>query len=340
MNAKNSFLSGCVLEIGLCEPCPELDEILDNSSCHRIKTDSPREALTYLRQNPNIDLVLIVPTGSLRSYTELCRNIKYGLASSYVSVIFVLTPDFEGERARIFEAGAMDCIQMPAPRSEIILRLLNAMQVKRATETLEDANTVIIALANAIEGKDPYTCGHVERVATYSVEIGKRAGIADQDLAALRTGAMVHDIGKVVVPEHILNKPGRLNEIELEIMKRHPITGHDILKPLHTFSNVLPIVRWHHEKPNGTGYPDGLAGDNLPILPRIVAVADCFDAIITDRPYRPALPFETCLDILREEADKGGLDARMVKILLEILDEGGSQLAAMLPSNAEQPVNV
>ena len=142
------------------------------------------------------------------------------------------------------------------------------------------------------------------------------------------------------VQNYLKEAASRADKVEMEIMKRHPVIGHDILKPLRTFHDVLPIVRWHHEKPNGTGYPDGLDDDTLPLLPRIVAVADCFDAIITDRPYRSALPFETSLDILREEADKGSLDAQMVKLLLEILDEGGSHLAAMLPSLSAQPQSV
>ncbi|HEX2973920.1 MAG TPA: HD domain-containing phosphohydrolase, partial [Tepidisphaeraceae bacterium] len=133
---------------------------------------------------------------------------------------------------------------------------------------------------------------------------------------------VVHDIGKVGIPDHILNKPGKLTDEEFAIMQRHPAIGYDILKPMRTFHAVLPIVRWHHEKPNGKGYPDGLKGDELPLLARITAVADCFDALSTDRPYRPALPLAKCRAILQESGEKGDLDMELVRVLFAILDEG------------------
>ena len=132
---------------------------------------------------------------------------------------------------------------------------------------------------------------------------------------------MVHDIGKVAVPDHILNKPGKLTDEEMQIVRRHPVVGHDILRSLRTFRDVVPIVRWHHERPNGRGYPDGLKGDELPLLPRIVAVSDWFDAMSTDRPYRPALPVVDCKDIMARSAECGDLDAPLVGIFVGILEE-------------------
>jgi putative two-component system response regulator len=244
----------------------------------------------------------------------------------------VLPAEAAARRAVVFEAGADDCIQLPASAREIAVRLLNAARVKRTTDSLEDATTTITALANAIEGKDAYTRGHVERVATYAVEIGKRAGVDPDGLTILNTGALVHDVGKVAVPDHILNKPGRLTDEEMEIMKRHPLVGYDILKPLRTFQSVLPIVRWHHERPNGTGYPDGLSGDDFPLFARIMAVADVFDAISSDRPYRKRLPLAKCRDILAHAAENGELDPELVRILSEILHEGEVVLPGGSPS--------
>lgn len=196
------------------------------------------------------------------------------------------------------------------------------MRLKQATDLLEDASAVVLALANAVEGKDAYTCGHVERVGTYSVQIGKRMGLSEDDLSALRTGGAVHDIGKIGIPDQILNKPGKLTEEETQVMQRHPMIGYDILKPLRTFQAVLPIVRWHHEKPNGGGYPDGLKGEEIPLLARIAAAADVFDALATDRPYRAAFPIAKCVEILREFVGKGELDEGVVGVLVGILEEG------------------
>jgi putative two-component system response regulator len=236
----------------------------------------------------------------------------------------MLSPQKEIYRAEVFGAGADDCIQLPVSPNEILLRLSNALRVKRATDSLEEAASVITSLANAVEGRDAYTRGHVERVSAYSVELGRRVGCSPDDLSTLRMGGIVHDIGKVAVPDHILNKPGKLSDEEMAIIKRHPLVGFDILRPLRTFQAIRPIVRWHHERPNGTGYPDGLRGDDLPLLPRIVAVADFFDAISTDRSYRPAVSPEKCRETASSAADKEELDPLLVAALLEMLSESGA----------------
>ena len=311
------------------QPCPDrsaLDAILERGASLCTRVTSHVEALRCLRSGAAIDLVIVVPGASLPTYLSLCRSIKFDVRSAFVPVIFALAPQDAERCADALEAGVDDCFKLSAPPKEIALRLLRAVRARRATDSLEDANVVITALANAIEGRDTYTCGHVERVATYSMEIGKRVGLDAEAVSTLRRGGIVHDIGKVGVPDHILNKPGKLTEEETEIVRRHPVIGHDILRPLHTFGAVLPIVRWHHEQPNGNGYPDGLKGDQLPLLPRIVAVADCFDAIITDRSYRPAMPASECKDVLLSRAENGDLDAKLVDTLLTILDQGTASL--------------
>ena len=301
-------LSGHVVQVGPREAARAIDAVLESQGWSCVRADSPTAVLRLLRCEPEIGIVLVTPGGSVNDYTELCRSIKFDARTALVSVIFVLSDEAAGQRAMVFEAGADDCIQLPAPSNEIAARLRNAARVKSTTDSLEDATATITALANAIEGKDAYTRGHVERVATYALEIGKRAELDPHDLATLKTGALVHDVGKVAVPDHILNKPGRLTDDEMDIMKRHPLVGYDILRPLRTFRRVLPIVRWHHEKPNGTGYPDGLSGGDFPLLPRIMAVADVFDAISSDRPYRKTLPLPECREILTRAGEEGDLD--------------------------------
>lgn len=310
--------AGRVLLVGAGPASDELAALLTPPNWISQRSESTAGVLLQLRLEPQIDIVLLVPDGDVRPYAELCRQIKFDTRTAFISVIVALSEQCAAQRADIFVAGADDCLQLPASPAEIVLRLSNLCRIKRATDSLEDATAVITSLANAIEGRDFYTRGHVERVADYAVELGRRVGVNEADLAVLHIGGVVHDIGKVAVPDHILNKPGSLTPEEWELVRRHPLVGYDILQPLRTFRSVLPLVRWHHERPNGTGYPDGLRGDELPLLPRIVAVADILDALSTARSYRPAFPPDKCREILTVGAEKGDLDADLVALLLEI----------------------
>src|SRR6202012_2110684 len=162
----------------------------------------------------------------------------------------------------------------------------------------------IEALALAIEAKDQTTHDHLRRVRIYAMEIGKELGLSENELEALRAAALLHDIGKLAVPEHIISKPGRLTPEEFEKMKIHPIVGAEILERVQFPYPVVPIVRAHHEKWDGTGYPHGISGENIPIGARILAVVDCLDALATDRQYRRALPLDQAMDIVISESGK------------------------------------
>ncbi|MBN1341994.1 MAG: HD domain-containing protein [Phycisphaerae bacterium] len=320
--------SGHLLLVGPEDPLRRLETVLADQPWRQFVARAPEEAMLTLRMEPTIDLVIIRPGSQLKSSIDLCRYINLEPSTSFVSVVFIRDEASSEDRTAIFQAGADDCIQLPATQEEIIARLQHAITIKRTTDSLEDAAVVITSLANAIEGRDAYTCGHTQRVGTYCLEIAEAFEFGSDDLQALRMGAVVHDIGKVRIPDQILNKPGRLTDEEMEIIKEHPLIGYDILQPLRTFRKILPIVRWHHERPNGTGYPDGIGGDDLPLLPRIVAVADFFDAISTDRPYRKAMPLSQCAEIMRHAASDGHLDANIVELLLQIIGHGNTDAAA------------
>lgn len=331
--------AGRILLVGAGPASNDLAGLLGPPDWICQRSESTAGILLQLRLEPQIDIVLLVPDADIRPYTELCRQIKFDTRTAFISVIVASPAECAVQRADVFAAGADDCLQLPASPAEIVLRLSNLCRVKRATDSLEDATAVITSLANAIEGRDFYTRGHVERVADYAVELGRRVGVPDTDLPVLHIGGIVHDIGKVAVPDHILNKPGSLTPEEWELVRRHPLVGYDILQPLRTFRSVLPLVRWHHERPNGTGYPDGLSGQELPLLTRIVAVADVLDALSTARSYRPAFSAEKCRQILITGADKGDLDADLVTALLEIWgDTAVGRVAAVATSGfAPQP---
>jgi putative two-component system response regulator len=182
------------------------------------------------------------------------------------------------------------------------------LSLKAYTDELERAESVLFALARSIEGKDPYTEGHCERLADYSVRLGEHIRLPEEQVTALRRAGIVHDIGKVAVPDAILLKPGKLTPEEWKIMREHPVAGERICAPLKTFRLVLPIIRHHHEKLDGTGYPDGLKGEQIPLTVRVLQIVDVYDALTTERPYRHALSRAEALATMEDEVKKGWWD--------------------------------
>lgn len=206
--------------------------------------------------------------------------------------------------------------------SEQLTNQLRELEIKhyrleKVTESLDDSESIIIAIANAVEAKDSVTSGHVGRVSFWARKIGERLELTAQEQEILRKGSILHDIGKIGVPDIILNKPGALTPEEFEVMKTHTVVGEKIIKSLKSFENIRSIVRHHHEKLNGTGYPDGLKGLEIDICTRIVAIVDIYDALIMDRPYRKAMSKEQAFSILEADAQKGLIDKQIVALLKE-----------------------
>ncbi|MGS0763902.1 HD-GYP domain-containing protein [Syntrophomonas curvata] len=179
-----------------------------------------------------------------------------------------------------------------------------------AVENIED---VVISLARAIDAKDRYTEGHTERVSQYALFLGERMGMNEKQLKNLRIGALIHDIGKIGIDQNVLNKTSPLTPGERQQIESHPILGADICHPLNSLHDAMLIIRNHHEKMDGSGYPDGLKGDEIPLEVRIVTIVDIFDALTTDRSYRSALSINEALSIIRQEADEGKLDPVLVR---------------------------
>ncbi|MDD3437139.1 MAG: HD domain-containing protein [Candidatus Gastranaerophilales bacterium] len=199
-------------------------------------------------------------------------------------------------------------------------------RLEKLTESLEDSNSVIITIANAVEAKDMETNGHVNRVAYLSQKIGEKLELSHGEIDILMKGAILHDIGKIGIPDIILNKPGPLTAEEFEIMKTHTIIGENIIKSLKSFEGIRGIIRHHHEKLDGSGYPDGLNNGQIDIYTRIVAIVDIYDALTSDRPYRKcAMSQEQAFTILKNDVKKGLLDKTIVEILeKEILENPNS----------------
>jgi len=206
-------------------------------------------------------------------------------------------------------------VRWPPRAEELRARVRSVLRSRAASERLEDANQVIFALANAVEAKDAYTEGHTERVGALADEVGRLAGLDDDTREALRQGGVLHDIGKIGIPNEIINKAGILTPKERVVMNKHPLIGERICEPLKTLRHLLPIIRWHHEKLDGTGYPDGLKGSLFPVPAQILQLADIYDAITTDRPYHRARTRVNAVEFLHGEANKGWRDHQLVILI-------------------------
>ena len=169
-----------------------------------------------------------------------------------------------------------------------------------------------MSLARSIEAKDPYMDGHGDRLSQYAVSMGEALRLGSSHIRSLRIAGVLHDIGKVAIPDEILMKPGPLNASERAVVEQHPLIGEQICAPLKSFSAVLPVIRHHHERFDGTGYPDRLAGESIPLTARIVQVVDIYDALTTDRPYRQAMTKRDAFRVMRLEAARGWLDTNLL----------------------------
>jgi len=276
------------------------------------------QAEQKIRQHhPDLILLDVVMPG--KSGYELCRELKDDAATRLIPVVMITGLTDREDKVRGIEAGADDFLNKPIFPEELFARVKSLLKLKEFTDELENAEAVLCTLGLSVEARDPYTEGHCERLARYAGDLGRRMSLDEASVVALRRGGYLHDLGKIIVPDEILKKGANLSPEEWEIMKRHPITGENICKPLKSLRLVLPIIRHHHEHWNGTGYPDGLAGRQIPILSRILQVVDVYDALRTERPYKPALTHELAAKTMREEARAGLWDGDMVDEFFKML---------------------
>jgi putative two-component system response regulator len=259
------------------------------------------------------DLVLLdVQMPGMDGY-EVCRRIKANPNLRLVPVVMITSLDRTSDRVRALESGADDYMSKPVERVELVARVRSALRLKAVYDSLDRAEQVIFALAAAVEAKDPFTEAHTQRVAESARRIGARMGLSDGELDALYRGGLIHDIGKIGVPDSILLKKGRLDATEVVQMRAHPVIGESIVSPLRSAAELLPIIRHHHERFDGGGYPDGLRGHEIPRMAGIVAVCDAYDALVNDRPYRARRSVDEAIDILMSGAgtqwDRGVVEA-------------------------------
>ena len=279
------------------------------------------EALELVRRD-HPDLVLMDVVMPTLDGFETCRRLKSDPSTRLVPVVLVTALQSSGDRVKGLEVGADDFLSRPVNTAELTARVRSLLRIKRFTDELDTAESVILSLALTIEARDGSTEGHCQRLARYSVTVGRELGLSDEDLQALAKGGYLHDVGKVGIPDAILLKAGPLTPDETLVMQQHPVIGDRLCGELRSLRRVRQIVRAHHERLDGSGYPDGLSGDTIPFLAQVMAVVDVFDALISVRPYKPALTLEHACAALEAEAQRGWRNHAIVAVVLNLARHG------------------
>ena len=309
--------------------------LLRNEGYRALEAANGREALDAVWQK-RPDLILLDLMMPELNGLEVCRTLKSRESTRLIPVVMITAVYNQEEKLKVIDAGADDFINKPINLAELRARVRSLLRVKHMNDLLDCADRVISSLANAIEAKDKYTEGHNGRVSRFAVALSRAYGLTAKEQEIVKMAGILHDIGKIGVPDSVLNKPGPLEKDELEKILAHPREGEKILKPLRSLSAVRDVVLYHHERYDGRGYPEGLKGEEIPIYARIVAVVDSYDAMTTTRPYRQALSRAQAIKELEEKAGQMW-DPELVRLFVELLRQD-KVLALSCPVEPEEAV--
>lgn len=275
------------------------------------------EAMTELERH-KIDLIILDLMLPEVSGADFCRWLKNNRKTQLIPVMIMTNLHGAEHEISGIGAGADEFLLKPLSPTLVRLRIQSLLMQKSAIDSLEEAETILFALAQAVEQRDKQTGDHCQRLATYSTALGMALGLTRPELVALYRGGYLHDIGKVAVPDAILFKRGKLTDDEWQVMRSHTTKGEEICRPMKSLALVLPIIRNHHERWDGSGYPDGLAGEQIPLLARILQVADVYDALTSERSYKKAFTHDDAVSILKSEAAKGWRDPALVALFEDL----------------------
>jgi putative two-component system response regulator len=284
------------------------------------------EAMSLVARE-KVDLIILDLMMPGMSGPEFCRTLKADRKTQLIPILMLTSVQgVENEVAGI-ASGADEFLIKPLHPTVVRTRVRAMLRNKAAIDSLEEAESILFALAQAVEHRDKYTAGHCQRLAWYGVSLGMTLGLPRPQLLALHRGGFLHDIGKIAVPDAILHKKGRLTEEEWVVMRSHPIKGEEICRPMKSLAGVLPVIRSHHERWDGGGYPDGLRAREIPLSARVLQIADIYDALTTVRPYKDAFTPESAFGVLDEEVSRGWRDPELVAAFKQLRgkDGGGSQ---------------
>lgn len=295
-------------------------QLLASRGYNVITAGDADEAMQIVREDgPDLILLDVIMPG--KSGYELCRELKDDPTTRLIPVVMVTGLSDRNDRVRGIEAGADDFLSKPLYPEELFARVRSLLRLKEFTDEMENAEAVVFSLALGVEARDPFLGDHCERLARYATELGRHLHLDEDSIQALRRGGYVHDLGKVSIPDEILKKHTQLTAQEWEVMKTHPVVGENICKPMQSFATVLPIVRHHHEHWDGTGYPDGLSGQEIPLLARVLQVVDVYDALRTARPYKAGLSHEEARQTMSAESRRGLWDPELVGEFFSLMEK-------------------
>ncbi|MEW8026441.1 MAG: HD domain-containing phosphohydrolase [Candidatus Thiodiazotropha sp.] len=302
-------------------------EALRSLPCQVTAVTSGHKALTLVEQE-NFDLVLLDKRLPDIDGDEVCYRIRQELDNHLLPVIMVTAFGNPESLRQSLSNGANDFIKKPYDPLELKSRARAAMEMKHLIDQLDNAASVLFTLAKMVEARDPTTGEHCNRLVRTCRILGDDLNLSAAEREALRKGAILHDIGKIGIPDSVLLKPGELTIEEWRVMRRHAQIGADLCNRLNSVRDAVPIIRHHHERWDGGGYPDGLSGDRIPLIARVFQYADIYDALRHDRVYSKAQSVEKVSDVIAGEIEKGWRDPEIGKIFIDLLRHDPSRLDA------------
>ncbi len=281
---------------------------------------SAAEAERAIASNPP-DLILLDVLMPGKNGYQLCRELKESPETRLIPIVMITGLTDRQNKIKGIEAGADEFLNKPIFPEELFARVKSLLRLKEFTDELDNAEAVLCTLGLSVEARDPYTEGHCERLARYASDLGVYLRMDSDAILALKRGGYLHDLGKIAIPDEILKKGSNLTPEEWMIMRQHPVIGERICQPLRSLRKVLPIIRHHHEHWDGSGYPDRLKGEQIPVLARTLQVVDVYDALRTARPYKAAQSHEQARETMLREAERGMWDRELVHALFAMLSE-------------------
>ncbi len=307
-----------------------LREILSSSAFDAHESEDGRSALSRAEEE-EFDVIILDKRMPGVDGDEVCRRIRSRPDMRLLPIIMVSGASSDEELAASLQAGASDFLRKPFPPAELVARVTAAAGRKRLLDQLEHVDALFYAVARMVEARDWYTGQHCSRLAHNSVHFGRFLGLGDEECRLLRNLGTLHDIGKIAIPDRILLKEARLDPAERAAMEQHPVIGANLCNSIRSLKPLAPLVRHHHERWDGSGYPDGLAGEKIPYLARVFQLLDIYDALASERAYRPPLPHDEILAYFEDERRAGRLDPLLTDRFLDFLHRRKSEL--MLPSD-------
>ncbi|MBE9536194.1 MAG: response regulator [Proteobacteria bacterium] len=294
-----------------------LEAYLSAAQYDVVKAFDGQEGLDKVHETMPDLILLDIMMPKLDGY-EVCKQIKEDERTRFIPVVMITALTELEAKIKGLDVGADDFLSKPFNRLELMARVRSLLRIKSLHDDLDSSEDIIFTLALALEAKDTYTAGHSERVAGLARELAEEIGLSEEIRGRIHKAGILHDIGKIGVREAILNKEGRLDEEEYNEVTSHPSVGANICEPLKSLSDIIPMIKHHHERYDGTGHPDGLAGEDIPLGARIISIADTFDAMTSARPYRAAMDADVALKIMESELPEGQWDEKLLKSFISI----------------------